>query len=41
MLKDAGLEARKGYSPYVGHSGIEIYGTTKQHGKAAKILFGE
>lgn len=36
-LHDAGIPARKGYSPYVGHEGIDVH--PKHAERASKILF--
>ena len=38
-LKEAGITAKKDYSPYIGHYGIRVIGTKRQLEKADKIIF--
>lgn len=40
QLKAAGIEAKRDYSPYVGQSGILVYGGQRVQKRASKILFG-
>jgi len=40
QLKYAGIECKRGYSPYVGLSGIEVFGNARVQKRAEKILFG-
>lgn len=38
LLRDEGVDARSGYSPYVGHYGIEV--PARQERRAARLLWG-
>lgn len=35
-----GVDVRKGYSPYVGQSGMDVTATEAQHRKIEDMLFG-
>jgi hypothetical protein len=39
QLKAAGIEAKRDYSPYVGQSGILVYGGKRVQARASRILF--
>ncbi len=39
LLKEKGYQARKGYSPYVGQSGVEVFITEKEIDIVSDILF--
>lgn len=40
LRDEIGMKVRRGYSPYVGHYGLEADGTKGQHEKAEQFLFG-
>jgi hypothetical protein len=40
QLKAAGIECKRAYSPYIGQSGIEVFGNARVQRRAEKILFG-
>jgi hypothetical protein len=40
QLKSAGIECKRAYSPYIGQSGILVYGNKRVQSRASKILFG-
>lgn len=40
QLKHAGIEYKRAHSPYVGQSGIEVFGNARVQKRAGKILFG-
>lgn len=39
-LKQVGIEAKAGHSPYIGHSGVVVYGGKRVQARASKILYG-
>ena len=39
LLRDAGIQCRAAYSPYVGHTGIQVLQGTSTN-KVSKILWG-
>ena len=39
QLKAAGIEATRYYTPYIGHSGILVYGGKRVQARASRILF--
>jgi hypothetical protein len=40
LLKAEGIKAKGTTSCYVGHTGVLVTGTKRDHNKASKILFG-
>ena len=39
-LKAAGIKAGRGYSPYVGHVGVTVYGGKRIQARADRVLYG-
>jgi hypothetical protein len=40
QLNAAGIECKRAHSPYIGQSGIEVFGNARVQKRAEKILFG-
>ena len=40
LLKEAGIECEADYSPYVGQSGLLVYGGKRVQDRASRILYG-
>jgi len=41
LLKGAGLQAVRDHSPYIGQSGVRVYGGKREQKRAEQILFGD
>lgn len=40
LLRAAGLKAERDHSPYIGQSGVRVYGGKREQTRASRILFG-
>ena len=39
LLKEAGITAKPAYSPYIGHTAVEVFGGKRIQARASKLLF--
>lgn len=40
FLKEKGIKAERGYSPYVGQSGVRVFGGKRVQERAKRLLWG-